>query len=344
VAHSLQLTYEVLDNLADVEAVAAEWDALLDRSLCNRAFSSAAWYLAACRHNPEVIPNVVLARRGPQLLGVLPLALAEGRKTAVFPIRFSDYNDIVAAPNDLDVAANLLRHLISVPNGYRKVSLRNLRSDSNCLHAAKLILSAADFGPMFQVTAACPYILLPSSYDEYLASRSSKLRKNLRRALRDARDNDISVEELPAATFSAKDLPELFLSLQLNRKGANSCFQPAEMQSFVREVVERLFAERRLRAFALFERKEIVALDLYMVGANSICCWNGGFLPEATRWSPVKLLNDAAIRLAFSLRLEEYDYLRGEHPYKLSWTNSRREVGELSVDVGDYNLKCRGES
>jgi hypothetical protein len=44
------------------------------------------------------------------------------------------------------------------------------------------------------------------------------------------------------------------------------------------------------------------------------------------------------------LRLEEYDYLRGEHPYKLSWTNSKREIGELVVNVGDYNFRSRDDS
>ncbi|HEY8187887.1 MAG TPA: GNAT family N-acetyltransferase [Pyrinomonadaceae bacterium] len=339
------LSFEVLDDLTKVEEVAGEWNELLDRSRCNRAFSSAAWYLAACRHDPAAIPNVVLARSGDgKLLAVLPLALLDDGKTAAFPIRFSDYNDIVAAPEDLDVAASLLRKVIAEPKEYRRVSLQNLRDDSNCVRAASLIFSPAEFGQKFRVTTVCPYILLPASYDQYLTTRSPKLRKNLRRALRDADRNDVIVEELQPESFAADQLAEVFLSLQLNRKGANSCFTPANLQSFIREVVQRLFTERRLLAFAVIERNEIVGIDLYMVGANSICSWNGGFLTEAAHWSPVKLLNDAAIKRAFSLRLEEYDYLRGEHPYKLSWTNSKREIGELVVNVGDYNFRSRGDS
>jgi len=335
---SERLSFEVLNDLSEVEAVAGEWDALLDRSLCNRAFSSAAWYLAACRHDPAATPHVVLARRGAELLAVLPLAIVEDGTTAAFPIRYSDYNDIIAAPDDLNAAESLLRHVVSAHHGYQKVSLRNLRSDSNCLRAANLIFSAAELAQKFRVTVACPYILLPSSYDQYLASRGRKLRKNLKRALRDANQNDVSVKELDPASFPAEELPEIFLALQLNRKGSSSCFSPPNLQSFVREVVQRLFTERRLLAFALFEGEKMIGVDLYMVGVNSICCWNGGFLAEAARWSPVKLLNDAAIRHCFLMHLEEYDYLRGEHPYKLSWTNSRREIGDLAVDVADYNF------
>ena len=335
---SSQLNYRVLDDLTEVEAIAQEWDALLDRSPCNRAFSSAAWYLAACRYNPTLTPNVVVARRNSTLVAVLPLALMDDGQTVAFPIRFSDYNDIVAASDDLDAAVSVLSHVISASNGYRRISLSNLRSDSNCLRAAKLILSASEFDRMFQVTIMCPYILLPSSYDQYLASRSAKLRKNLRRALRDARESNLSVQELDPASFPAEELPEVFLSLQFNRKGANSCFEPPSLQSFVREALRRLFTERKLRVFALFEEQKIIGVDLYMVGANSICSWNGGFLEEAARWSPVKLLNDAAIKLAFDLQLEEYDYLRGEQRYKLSWTNASRPVGRLEIDVKDHRL------
>jgi CelD/BcsL family acetyltransferase involved in cellulose biosynthesis len=344
VVESERLSFEVLNDLAKVEAIAPEWNALLDRSRCNRAFSCAGWYVAACHHDPEIIPHVFVARSGANLRAVLPLALVEDGKTAAFPIRFSDYNDIVAAPDDLEVAASLLRQVISGQNGYRRVYLRNLREDSNCLRAARLIFSAAELGTRFRVSIACPYILLPGSYEEYLASRSQKLRKNIKRAVRLARENNVSVRELLPGDFSPQGLSEAFLSLQLDRKGDNSCFTPANLQSFLREVVPRLFIEGRLRAFGLFERDKLIAVDLYVVGVNSICSWNGGFLAEAARWSPLKLLNDAAIRYAFSLRLQEYDYLRGEHPYKLSWTNSRRELGELVIDAGDYHHGNRGDS
>ncbi len=327
------LDFRVLTTMSDIESITDAWNALLADSICNRAFSSAAWYLAACRHNPSISPHVIVASSGNELLAVLPLALMDGGATVSFPIRFSDYNDIVVSPEKPAVAAGLFKELMSIAKGYSKVRLTNLRCDSNCVRAAKTILSEAEFNRAFQVTTWCPYILLPASFAEYMASRGSKLRKNINRALRQAIEGNLSVTELDPDTFSAEELASVFLSLQFNRKGLNSCFEPIENQGFAREVVSRLFKERRLRAFALIDKNRIVAIDLYMVGPNSLCSWNGGFLSEAARWSPVKLLNEAAIRRAFALELEEYDYLRGEHRYKLSWTNDRRAVGELAIDV-----------
>jgi CelD/BcsL family acetyltransferase involved in cellulose biosynthesis len=103
---------------------------------------------------------------------------------------------------------------------------------------------------------------------------------------------------------------------------------------FINAALPLLFAERRLRVFALFEERTMLGIDLLMVGANSLCAWNGGFLPEAGRLSPGKLLIAAEIKRAFEIGLEEYDFLRGSHEYKASWANDCRHVRRLELSTG----------
>ena len=43
------IEYDLLTDLDEIEALSPEWEELLSRSHCNRAFSSVSWYLAACR-------------------------------------------------------------------------------------------------------------------------------------------------------------------------------------------------------------------------------------------------------------------------------------------------------
>ena len=80
------LDIRVLTTMSDIESIADAWNALLADSICNRAFSSAAWYLAACRHNPAISPHVIVASSGNELLAVLPLALIDGGATISFPM------------------------------------------------------------------------------------------------------------------------------------------------------------------------------------------------------------------------------------------------------------------
>jgi CelD/BcsL family acetyltransferase involved in cellulose biosynthesis len=70
-----------------------------------------------------------------------------------------------------------------------------------------------------------------------------------------------------------------------------------------------------------------------MMGSNSLCAWNGGFLSEAEHCSPGKLLINAGIKLACALKLEEYDFARGVEEYKSSWANNTRTIGQLELPV-----------
>jgi hypothetical protein len=92
------LTFQVLTELADITALAAEWDSLLERSNCNRAFSSSKWFITTCRLNSSLQPFVVIARRECALVGILPLVLADEAQVATFPNYLTDYNDAIARP------------------------------------------------------------------------------------------------------------------------------------------------------------------------------------------------------------------------------------------------------
>ena len=141
------------------------------------------------------------------------------------------------------------------------------------------------------------------------------------------------VRQLEPDNFPPHKLPEAFLSLHLERQKVKSCFEAAAAQSFVEEVVPDLFRARIIRACTLVERDKIVAIDLYAMGSNSLCVWNGGFLPEAEHCSPGKLLINAGIELACALKLEEYDFMRGPEDYKISWANNSRAIGQLELSV-----------
>lgn len=328
-----RLTYEVLGELPGVEAIAAEWDALLDQSPCNRAFSCSKWFLASCRLDRTLRPHVIAARRGPALAGVFPLVVCEDGEVATFASELSDYNDIIARHEDDPVLEGLLRHAASGGTGYRRVVLSRLRHDSNCVRAAGRVASAGTPEPNVQVKGRCSYVRLASSYEEYLRTRSRSFRKSLRRAQRDADDSQLVVRELEPAHFPPAQIPATFLSLNLERWGAESYYRSPLVEAFVLKLLPELFAAGRLRAFALLKDERLLALDLCMVGADSLCSWNGGFLAEAARWSPGKLLIAAGIEHAHRMKLAEYDLLRGDEAYKTSWANSTRH--SLWLEFGE---------
>ena len=326
------MSYQVLTTLRDIEAISAEWDLLLDQSRCNRAFSCSKWFLASATIDHKVSPYVLVARRGSQIAGILPLSIANDGQTLTFAGEMSDYNDMIANDSDRDVLAGLLRSSLRFGKGFRRIVLNRVRHDSNCARAVRALNPPLDLTKSFSVRGSSRYVRLPSNYQDYLSTRSRNFRKSLGRARRSAENNNLAIRELGADTFPPNRLTEAFLSLNRDRWGAECYYKLAFPHTFVLKILPALFAEQRLRAFALMRGKDVLGLELCMVGANSLCAWNGGFLSEAGRWSPGTLLMDAGIRYSYSSKLEEYDLLRGDEPYKQRWGNSTREIGCFELD------------
>lgn len=325
--------FQVLTEVPDIAALAPEWDALLERSICNRAFSSSKWFIATCRHNASLQPYVVIARRRAVLAGILPLVLKGEGQVASFPNYLTDYSDIIAAPGDPAVVTALLNYACSFANGYRRVVLSNIRQDSNCLRSLRTIGPHARSEQSFREIVICYYLRLPPSHEDFLRSKGSRFRKRLKRLHCCAQKSNLALRELEPDSFPAQKLPEAFLSLHLHRRNVKSCFESPTAQAFVEEVVPLLFEQRSIRACVVAEMDRLIGIDLYTMGSNSLCAWNGGFLSEAEHCSPGKLLIDAGIKLAFALKLEEYDFMRGPEAYKTSWANRSRSIGELQLSV-----------
>jgi len=94
-----------LTERREIAAISSEWDALLARSRCNRAYSCSKWYLATPDLLPELHPLVLIAWREGVLAGIMPLWLDVGRKEAGFPNDYSDHLDIIA-PDDKIILTN----------------------------------------------------------------------------------------------------------------------------------------------------------------------------------------------------------------------------------------------
>ncbi len=323
--------HEVLTTQAAVRALAPAWEAILQQSPCNRAFSSCSWFLAACRAFPDLSPYVLVARRGTTVAGILPLVRTPDGAAALFT-QGTDYADLIAPASDTAVLACLLTFARSRLHEVASITLARLRRDANCLRAATLLDPTLGFRETLPCDGTCPYIRLPTTYEAYVASRSKHFRKSLRRKLRQAARHGVTVCERTPDKLSPSQLPDLFLDLHLQRHGDASYFAPVARQQFAQAALPPLFARGHLRVLALYEQDRLLGLQLFMRGADSLADWNGGFLPEAAPWSPGTLLINEGIRRAYAMRLAVYDLLRGTEPYKASWATDAYHTYRLLLD------------
>lgn len=326
------LEYRAYSNASEIEQISRQWDQLLESSPCNRAFASVEWYLASIRTDKYRCwnPLVIAAWHGSDIVGLLPLVLDPDKGSATIPTYCCDYCDIIAREGDLETIAATLNYALVLHGGIQRLVVEMVANDSGLARALSLLAARAGLEFRYYRTEPYRYVLISGSLEEYLASKSQKFRKNLKRARRGLISRALVVKELRPDEFDPEGLPRLCLSMIAARHGEE--FKIAErIRSFVSEVFPPLFARGAIRAFAVMNGNRVVALDLCMAGAKSFAVWNGGFLPEAAEWSPGAVLCAFGIEQAIEAGLSEYDFLRGDEDYKSRWANNSRAVGEMEI-------------
>src|SRR5215210_3072438 len=210
-------TVDVVTDVAGLAGVEHTWRALAETR--GNAFISPEWFRAwLTSQDGETVPWVVVLRDGAKVQGLLPLVTS--RRERPRRLRFSggpfgDYFQPVAAAADEEAVARAAAMAFAEKRDeWAAVILDNVDVAAPWVE----VLRAATQPRLVTIEdhrQPLPYIdLAPvSSWEDYVASRSSKLRAQLRRELRVLeRDHTVrfrltrGVDELPADLASFFDL------------------------------------------------------------------------------------------------------------------------------------------
>jgi predicted N-acyltransferase len=278
-----------------------------------------------------------VARRHRTLAGIFPLWLNISRKEAGFPDDYSDHPDIIVADDDMEAITGLLSTALQDASDYSQLLLKHIKPDSNCVRAAQKLGLCPDVNQVFAPESSMPYAVLDlkCGYEEYLRKLGRKFRLNLNRMRSKAQQNDVVVRELSPKDLSPESLPELFLALHESRFGQNTslktvCKSPAP---WIHHLFPYLFAERRMRVFAVLQKGRIAGLDLTMVTGSGLYGFNGGFVPEIACYDPGKLLIDKTIQQCCMEGLSEYDIGWFGQKYKAHWKPVIRYISGLVFET-----------
>ena len=164
---------------------------------------------------------------------------------------------------------------------------------------------------------------LPASWDEYLASLTPTRRQTIRRKERNLyRRHTVVVTDYGPDRLAEgwKWLKEL----HARRWDGTGVFQNPRL-----ERMHLAFAERLAEASALW----LVTLDLDGLPAaawygfamdDTVFFYQGGWDPRLERDSVGAVLMGMMIRRAIERGYRVFDFLRGDEPYKLTWTSTSR--------------------
>jgi CelD/BcsL family acetyltransferase involved in cellulose biosynthesis len=274
---------------------------------------------------------------GVELTAVSPTA------TAVFfgASYHADYATILAAPDDLPAVADTLAAYLSEPSTRRPwdvVDLRRLRCGDPAADALAAAIGRreADEGWTLDVERedVCPVVDLPvgGSMDDFLGTLTKKERHEVRRKVRRAEAvGDIALED------SADPLGDLEAFIELHQKkwAADGLFPDTQGGAQSRVLFRRLFElygpGGPLRLSFLTVGGQRIAAGVHFDSGDRLLYYNAGVDMDARHLSPGVVMVHAYIARALAEGVRQFDFLRGDEPYKYEWGAHDEPIQRLLI-------------
>lgn len=311
----------VLTSPAELEAIVEDWDALALAS--GSPFVTVAWLSSWWEAYGTGTMAVLVLRDGAgRLLAGIPCRRLSRTTWASMSNVQSGNWQAVAADDQAERAA--WRALTRLAPGLR---LQGLVEDAGGTAAARGELASAGYRIVATSGSRSPFLRLPATYEELLASRSHDLRSQANRRRR-------ALQKLGPVRLrvvaGGPDLPEALD--QVFRLEGSDWKTRAGTAILADPALERLY-----RAFAVrAATRGWLRLCLLEAGdeavAASYCCAFGGtgYLLKTgydtgfSAFSPGLVLTAETLRAAIEEGLSAYDFLGGPDPYKLRWADTVR--------------------
>jgi CelD/BcsL family acetyltransferase involved in cellulose biosynthesis len=328
-------------NRAAFEALAGEWNALLERAHHRSVFLRHAWMSAWWERIGAATRElfVLLARDADgRLAGVLPLCRqVHGRGPLArralhflgsWPEAPEHLDAIVRAEGAPAIVEALIGALGSMRGEFDAVELLDLAEPSLLRPALERLSAERGHAHRTWMWQECPYIGLAGTFDKYLMTLTQKHRYKVRlfgKRLAAAHKVELEVAAEPAQVKPA--LEEMFrlhaMRWTLKTDDVSGFDDPA-VHAFHRLAAERLAAAGAIRLFLLRCDGKAVAACYCLVDGGRMSFFQPGFDPEFRKLHVGKVLLARVIEYCYQHRLAEFDFLRGTEDYKFDWTQHKR--------------------
>ena len=184
------MQFDIIQNLPEMNALAAEWNDLLAGSASHVPFLrneylSTWWQTMGGGEWPQGELCVVVARQEGQLAGIAPLFFTDNREgepalMLLGCIEISDYLDLIAPTESLQPFVDGLFDYLGEMGtpAWQVLDLWNFQSTSPTLPALEAAAKRKNWVYTPEQLQHCPYIPLPGDWDTYLAGIDKKQRQN----------------------------------------------------------------------------------------------------------------------------------------------------------------------
>ena len=270
-----------------------------------------------------------LALVGEPASGLLPLFLRRVHGLRILSLighGTSDYLGPLGSARDPAALFAIGRRLRSVARRFDLVDLLSLQADA-AQRAA--LANGLGGGARDRIYERCPYVRIEGSWQQYLATRSTRQRKHLKQFARRLEDPDLVVASEPATPAVFEELVEVERNSWKWEHGISALRDPRR-RAFLRELLTGSSLPHEL--WTCRETSVLRAFAIILRGART----RYYYLPTHRTDAPGvgNLLLFALLRDSFETGVAEFDFLQGDEAYKSKWANAERMAHQLVAAGG----------
>ena len=323
-------TFEIQRGTFD--SFASEWDDLARQTPGASVFLSHAWQETWWDRFGASAEHLLLGfRESGRLVAIAPLMVRGDVVSFLGGTDLVDYHDVLAG--DVDHAALTVELFDSLDaiDGWNSAEFGSLPDWSPFVSTLPVSAERRGWSAEVLVEDVAPGLVIPDSWDKYLAGLGRKNRHELRRKLRRLEGaGEVSHNEYTSPEEIEANLDEFF---RLHRMSApdKAEFMTPEREQFFRAAAAGLTDNSGVRlSFTRLDGKSLAAsLSFDYCGRRLV--YNSGYDPEYRNLSAGLLNHAMFLRQCIDDGVEYADFLRGNERYKYNLGATDRTIYRVNI-------------
>jgi CelD/BcsL family acetyltransferase involved in cellulose biosynthesis len=266
--------------------------------------------------------EIVVLRRDSRVAGVGVVCRTRG--ALVSPTNWHTPEFGLLAEDDDAFSTIAVSLLSSAPRSVHLSFLSPTRAGAaQCRAAAR----AAGYRTIERVVVRSPYVQIEGEWKDHAARLSRHMLKEVNRCRRRLEENGEVVFELVDGTQNLDRLLEEGFRVESSGwKGKRGTGLTApKVRQFYADVASWAVSRGILRLAFLRVDGQPIAFDFNIEDSDVCYVLKGGYDEGYKRFGPGAILTHHMLKYAFSKRLSSYEFLGADEPFKMAWTEGRRE-------------------
>lgn len=318
--------------LESFQEIQTEWEELLSLSPVNTLYLTPQWQQVWWETfgDGKKMAGFYVRSCG-NMMAIASLARQGDAVTFMGGPETFDYNDFLVRPGfEAAFFTQLLQCMEE--KSFHTLTLYSLAENSPTL--TYLPERARQEGYRVEVTEedVAPGLVLPSTWEEYLALLSKKDRHELRRKFRRLESTENWRWYCLDDEGQINDRLDDFLRLMRMSAKEKELYLTEQREHFFRRIAQLTSQMGLLKLFFLEMDGEPVATTLCFDYGSSRLLYNSGYNPEYGFYSVGLLLNALCLGNAIEQGKEYFDFLRGSEPYKYHLGGQNRILYQMVVE------------